>query len=62
MCMYMTGSLCCTAEIDTTLEITIIKKVGVPIVAPWVTNLTSVHEDMALIPGLAQRVKDWVLP
>ena len=35
---------------------------GVPIVAPWVKNLTSVPEDSGLIPGLAQVVKDLVLP
>ena len=31
-------------------------------VALWFKNLTSSHEDSGLIPGLAQEVKDPVLP
>ena len=31
---------------------------GVPVVAQWLTNPTSVHEDVGLIPGLAQWVED----
>ena len=39
------------------------KKVkGVPMVAQMVRNPTSTHEDVGSIPGLAQEVKDPVLP
>ena len=31
---------------------------GVPVVAPWVKNPTSMHKDTGSIPGLAQGVKD----
>ena len=35
---------------------------GVPVVAQWLTNLTRNHEVGDYIPGLAQWVKDLVLP
>ena len=35
---------------------------GVPIVAQQVKNLTSIHQDAGLIPGLTQWIKDLALP
>ena len=34
------------------------KKTGVPVMAQRVTNLTSIHEEVGVIPGLTQWVKD----
>ena len=36
-------------------------QIGVPIVAQWLTNPTSMHKDTGLIPGLAQWFKDLAL-
>ena len=35
---------------------------GIPIVAQWLMNPTSVYEDKGLLPSLPQWVKDPVLP
>ena len=37
------------------------KKIGVPVVAQQLTNLTSIHEDVGSIPGLTQWIEGLVL-
>ena len=37
------------------------RKIGVPVMAQWLTNPTSIYEDVGLIPGLTHWVKNPVL-
>ena len=48
-------------SIEVPLKIKNTARKGVPIVAPCVKNLTTIYEDVGLIPGLSQWVKGLVL-
>ena len=52
----------CSTEASTAVVALKMHHSGVPTVAQWVKNPTRIHEDAGLIHGLAQWVKDPVLP
>ena len=54
--VWLLQKICCSYWENMQLHL------GVPVVAQWVKNLTSIHEDAHSVPGLAQWVKDLELP
>ena len=48
--------------LENSMEFLNLKNLGVPMVAQWLTNPTGNQEVSGLIPGLAQCVKDLILP
>ena len=47
---------------DTEQPVTSRIPLSITVVAYWVMKLTSIHEDVSSIPGLAQRIRDPMLP
>ena len=48
--------------IEMNIYIDLEENLEIPIMAQWLTNLTTFYKDMCSIPGLALRVEDLMLP